>query len=153
MNDTMKFKKKLYLRIGVGAILFLTGITLSVFVWCIQNGIIQTVESGVIQMWNYYSGIAFGISAAALVKIGQNSYLLRNTNAFEKRMLEETDERNRYIGLKAWSITGYIMIYVIFISSFIAGFYSMVAAQILCYILALFALTYAVSYHILKRVN
>lgn len=153
MNETMKFKKKLYSRIGVSAFLFLTGITLSVLVWYIQNGTIQIGESEFIQMLTYYSGIAFGISVGALVKIGQNIYILRNKEAFEKRMLAETDERNRHISLKAWSITGYIMIYVIFISSFIAGFYSIVATQTINCILGFFALTYVVSYRILKRVN
>jgi hypothetical protein len=153
MNETMKFKKKLYSRIGVSAFLFLTGITLSVLVWYIQNGTIQIGESEFIHMLTYYSGIAFGISVGALVKIGQNIYILRNKEAFEKRMLAETDERNRYISLKAWSITGYIMMYAIFISSFIAGFYSMVATQTINCILGFFVLTYVVSYHILKRVN
>lgn len=153
MNETMKFKKKLYSRIGVSAFLFLTGISLSVLVWYIQNGTIQTTESEFIQMLTYYSGIAFGISVGALVKIGQNIYILINKAAFEKRMLAETDERNRYISLKAWSITGYIMIYVIFVSSFIAGFYSIVAVQFLTGALSFFALTYAVTYYILRRVN
>jgi len=153
MNDIIKFKKKLYLRIGISAFLLLTGIAISVLVQCIENGTVQISESEFIQMLSTFSGVAFGLIVISLAKIVQYIYFLRNKEALEKRMLMETDERNRYIGLKAWAITGYIMLYVIFISSFIAGFYSIVAVQMMFYILSLFALIYAVTYCILRRMN
>jgi len=153
MNKERQFRKKIYFRIGLYLFLLLTGIALGVLVFLIRRGDIKLANTGPGQFWNYYSGLALGIFIVALAKIAQNIYLLKNPNSFNKRMLAETDERNRYIHLKAWSVTGFIMFCLVFIISLVAGFYIPAAAWILQLIVMAFILTYALSYYILKRIN
>ena len=148
-----KFRKKLKLRTTLCTLLLVTGILLSIYAIIHQN---QTADSEhAASFFNGYTlGTGFGVTCAALVTLVMNIRYFYNPKACEAKMLQENDERNRYISLKAWSITGYVMLYLLFVATFIVGIHmSIETATVLIYTLLLFSIVHCVSRIIVNKTN
>jgi predicted Co/Zn/Cd cation transporter (cation efflux family) len=149
------FRKKLKVRAGISVFLTLTGLVAVMLIWNMNSGLDGLMAGGrqLSFLHGYYWGVGLGLTAAGLATFAKTLYLLRNQAAFTKRMLWETDERNRYISLRAWSWTGYVTLYALLLASFIVGRYSYEAALTLIAMLFGCGLIYGASYTILKRIN
>lgn len=120
------------LYIAAGALLFVLG--------CINNGDGSLCGAG---------GGLLGVGAVFLIR---NVKYRTNPEYKEKTDIAENDERNRYISLKSWAWTGYIMVLFAAVSAlvfYIAGRGEL--ALLSCCIMGLIAFLYLVNYLILQR--
>ena len=101
---------------------------------------------------SYWSGMG-----GALIAVG-GIFLIRQVRYKTDKTYQETmdvaqkDERNRFLGMKAWSWAGYLFMILCAVGSFvlrIAGFevYSVIAGGAVC----LLALLFWISYVVLRR--
>lgn len=101
-----------------------------------------------------YSGIGGGWLAIGIMQIFRNLKYNTNEEYKEKVDTEYTDERNRYIRMKAWSWAGYLFIIcaacvsvVLFIMN------QMLYGQILSYCICAILILYWGSYLVLQKKN
>jgi hypothetical protein len=136
----MDFKKKMIIRIILAAGFILFGIEL-IYVnlkGLATNSIIP--EIGAVYI------------LCGIVRLIQYLMVIKNDKKFEKRRIEENDERNIMIRMKAQSAT--FVIYVILSTVAMILLYladKEFVAQIISYTICAFVLIYFVCYHIVKR--
>lgn len=142
-NITQKIK----LRIIYSVLLTMLGI-ISLYV-----GIYIPFNSGNTEFSSgFYTGIGSGLIAASVITIIRNLRLLKNEDALKRREIYEADERNRMIGLKCWSYTGYAMFLLLYIALLFAGAINVLVMKTILAILAAFAICLFVSRCILKKI-
>ena len=115
-------------------------------------GITLAVLSITNKISDYFLGFAGGlIGAGALLLFRAIKY---KTNSEYKEMIEteKSDERNRYISMKAWSISAYIFVMICAVITIVCmimskSLYMQISASAICVMLLL----YCISYWILKR--
>lgn len=100
----------------------------------------------------YYTGLGFGVIAAAAITLVKNVLLLNNAEKLKARAIYEADERNKMIGLKTWSYAGYAMFILLYIAQMVAGVFNVVVMNTLLVVLAVFALSLFVSRVILTKI-
>lgn len=100
----------------------------------------------------YYVGLGSGLIAAGVITIIKNLRLLKNKEALKKREIYESDERNRMIGLKAWSYAGYAMFILLYIALLFAGAINVMIMNTILVILASFALCLFIAKCILNKI-
>lgn len=100
----------------------------------------------------YYVGLGSGLIAAGVITIIKNLRLLKNKEALKKREIYESDERNRMIGLKAWSYAGYAMFILLYIALLFAGAINVMIMNTILVILAAFALCLFIAKCILNKI-
>ncbi len=99
-----------------------------------------------------YSGIGGGWLAIGIMQIYKNLKYHSNTDYKEKIDVEYTDERNRYIRMKAWSWAGYLFIIGAAISSLVLFVLDMtLIGQILSYCICAVLVLYWGAYMILQK--
>jgi hypothetical protein len=154
-DNADKFRKKLRFRLGISILIALTGLAAAILILTLNRGFDGLmVDNHQLSFLNgYFWGVSLGLTGAGLATVGRMIYYLKNKKAFAKRMLLETDERNRYISLKAWSWTGYLMIYAMLVGSIIVGRFSFEATLALICMIFVCVFIYGVSYVIIKRSN
>jgi len=59
---------------------------------------------------SFYSGMGGGLIAVGILQTIRHIKYNKNAEYREKIDTETNDERNRFIRMKAWSVTGYIMV-------------------------------------------
>ncbi len=139
--------QKIKLRIMYCALLIILGI-ISLYV-----GICIPLASGNTEFSSgFYTGIGSGIIAASIITIIKNVRLLKNKDALKRREIYESDERNRMIGLKSWSYTGYAMFILLYIALLFAGAMNVIVMKTILGILAMFAVCLFISRCILKKI-
>ncbi len=139
--------QKIKLRIIYSALLTILGIA-SLYV-----GVCIPLASGNTEFSSgFYTGIGSGLIAAGLITILRNLRLLKNEDAIKRREIYEADERNRMIGLKCWSYTGYAMFLLLYIALLFAGAINVIVMKTILAILAAFAICLFVSRCILKKI-
>ena len=115
-------------------------------------GIVLTVCGALGVVDSYWSGMGSAlIVVGAIFLIRQIRYKTDKTYQ-ENVDVENHDERNRYIGMKAWSWAGYLFVMLSAVASIalkIAGLdlYSQIAGFVVCILVIL----YWVSYLILRK--
>lgn len=116
---------------------------------------------GVALMWlsiaevldsSYYSGMGGALIAVGVLQVIRNLRYRRNTDYQEKVDIEYNDERNKYLRMKSWSWTGYIVV----LTEGIGVIAAMIMGQhtiqlILSYSVCLIVFLYWVIYLILSR--
>lgn len=100
----------------------------------------------------YYTGLGFGVIAAAIITIIKNIRMLKNPEKLKEREIYESDERNKMIGLKTWSYAGYAMFILLYVAQMIAGVFSVVVMNTLLAVLGVFALSLFVSRIVLNKI-
>lgn len=139
--------QKIKLRIIYSALLTILGIA-SLYV-----GIYIPLASGnTAYSSGFYTGIGIGLIAASIINIIKNIHLLKNKDALKRREIYESDERNRLIGLKSWSYTGYAMFILLYIALLFAGAVNVLVMKTILAILAAFAVCLLISRCILKKI-
>ena len=101
-----------------------------------------------------YSGMGGGWLAVGIMQIYKNLKYHSNEEYKEKIDIEYSDERNRYIRMKAWSWAGYLFIIgsaIICIGLFVLG--QTVYGQIISYCMCAVLVLYWVSYIVLQKKN
>lgn len=101
-----------------------------------------------------YSGIGGGWLAIGIMQIYKNLKYHSNEEYKEKIDIEYTDERNRYIRMKAWSWAGYLFIIgaaIVSVVMFVMN--QMIYGQIISYCMCSILVLYWGSYILLQRKN
>ncbi|MBE5851493.1 MAG: hypothetical protein E7299_00830 [Lachnospiraceae bacterium] len=88
----------------------------------------------------FYTGVGGGLIAASVITLIKNIMILKNADKLKEREIYENDERNKMIGLKTWSYTGYAMFTLLYIGMLVAGFFSEVVMNTLLVIMGVYAL-------------
>ena len=65
--------------------------------------------------------------------------------------MEESDERNRLIGLRCWALAGYTMFLFLYLAMLAAGLYSVTVLKVLLAVTAAFAFLLLVYRIMLQR--
>ena len=105
-----EFKRKIINRIILKAIFT---VTLIMLFFIAEHGIIEP------SFFNEYNAFSFTCIISAIIASSIKHFIvLKNPKFFKKQYIAESDERNKQISLKAWAWTGYMSIYVIFVSAF-----------------------------------
>lgn len=140
-------EKRIKFRICYAVILIILGI-ISIYV-----GNMVSLESGNSDFSSgFYNGVGFGLIAAAAITIIRNIRLLKNEEALNKRKIYEEDERNRLIGLKTWSYTGYAMFIILYIALIVAGAFNVVVMKTILVIIAAFGVCLVISRKIVEHI-
>lgn len=98
------------------------------------------------------SGMGGGLVGVGVIQLIRGIQYNTSEEYREKYNTEASDERNRFIRMKAWSWAGYLLVEIcalVCIVCMIIGqsFYSQLVGMVVCLIIAL----YWISYMILKR--
>ena len=88
----------------------------------------------------FYSGVGTGLIVAAIITIIRNIRTLKNEKLLKEKEIYENDERNKIIGLKTWSYTGYAMFIILYVGLLVAGFISEMVLNTILVILGVYAL-------------
>lgn len=88
----------------------------------------------------FYSGVGCGLIAAGIITIIRNVHTLKNEKLLKEKEIYENDERNKMIGLKTWSYTGYAMFIILYLGLLVAGFISELVLNTILVILGVYAL-------------
>ena len=100
----------------------------------------------------YFSGLGFGLLAAGVLQLIRYFRYRSDKNYREKTDIDQHDERNRYLALKAWAFSAYLFVIIGAVASIcfrIAGLtvYSQATAYSICAVLIL----YVICYFVFKR--
>ena len=100
------------------------------------------------------SGIGGGWLVVGAMQIYKNLKYHSNEEYKEKVDIEYTDERNRYIRMKAWSFAGYLFVIIAAFASIVLFMMKQVAyGQILSYCLCSMLILFWASYLVLQKKN
>ena len=127
-------------RLALSIFWLVTGVALTVL------SILEVLDSA------YWSGMGGGLTAGGALQIARNLRYRRNPQYREKIDTEAGDERNRFLRMKSWSWTGYIVMLVEAVGVVVA----MVLRQetvrtVLSSSVCLILVVYWVSYLVLSR--
>lgn len=101
-----------------------------------------------------YSGMGGGLLVVGAMQIYRNLKYHNNEEYKEKIDIEYSDERNRYIRMKAWSWAGYLFIIgAAIISIVLFVMKQTVYGQIISYCMCAVLVLYWVSYIVLQKKN
>ena len=101
-----------------------------------------------------YSGMGGGLLVVGAMQIYRNLKYHSNEEYKEKIDIEYSDERNRYIRMKAWSWAGYLFIIgAAIISIVLFVMKQTVYGQIISYCMCAVLVLYWVSYIVLQKKN
>ena len=108
-------------------------------------GILGVIDS-------YWSGMGAGLLGVGIVFLIRQIRYKTNAEYKEEYDIEVSDERNRFIGMKAWSWAGYLFVMIAAVGSIVCKLLGredlmMFCSMSVCLILVL----YWVSYMVLKR--
>lgn len=133
-------EKKIKIRIIYGALLCVCGIISA----CISEFVMT--EFGKML---FSSGVLLAVGLATIIR---NVRILKDEDALNKMDIYESDERNRLIGLKSWSYTGYIMFLLLYLALMIAAVVNELVMKTILVIFLCFAACILVTRFVLKRV-
>lgn len=101
---------------------------------------------------SFCAGLGGGWIAVGVMQLYRNKKYHSDENYKEKIDIEASDERNRYIRMKAWSWAGYLFVIISGIGSIILHVIGQETyGQILSYSLCLILVLYVVAYIILQK--
>ena len=139
-------EKRVKIRIAYSVLLCILGI-ISIYV----GNFVPLASGNTDFSAGFYNGIGFGLMVASIITIIKNIRLLKNKKALKQRDIYESDERNRLIGLKTWSYTGYAMFIILYIALLVAGALNVVVMKTILAVLAVFALCLLISRKIVEK--
>jgi F0F1-type ATP synthase membrane subunit c/vacuolar-type H+-ATPase subunit K len=135
----LNFKRKLFTRIILSAVLCATGIILSLY-FAFWGEISETND--------YIYGLLVGLTGVGFGNAIMYMHILRSPSSYKKRLIAENDERNKQISQKAWACAGYMSIFAILVSTLF------VPSEFIKYILCLMCvplIVYFIAFGILRR--
>lgn len=139
-------EKRMKLRIVYSVLLGILGVA-SIYV----GGFVPLASGNTDFSAGFYVGVGCGTVAAAVITIIKNIRLLKNAEALRKRDIFEADERNRLIGLKTWSYTGYAMFIILYVALLIAASVNVVIMKTILAVLGVYGLCLLITRKIVER--
>jgi len=146
----MDFRKKVKLRIYFSALLIVLG--------ALAVGIVLSFEPFAADIAHdksftqgFYFGMGFGLIGAGIATIIKNMRYLKSAEKFKAAEIAAKDERNRYIANRTWSISAFIMLFLIYMAVIIAGMYNMLVFSTLLAVLGAYGLILLIVHIILKK--
>ncbi|NLE25510.1 MAG: hypothetical protein GX625_09250 [Clostridiaceae bacterium] len=126
-------------------------LALSVF-WIISGATLFILSiTGVIAS-ALYSGMGGALMAVGILQVIRNLKYRKNSTYKEKVDIEFTDERNKYLRMKAWSWAGYLVVLIEAIAGVVAAVQGQhLIQQILFYSICLIVFIYWISYLVLSK--
>lgn len=101
---------------------------------------------------SFYSGMGGGLIAVGVLQIIRNIKYRSNQEYKERVDIEENDERNRFIHMKSWSWTGYIIVLVNAVGSIVATVMNQDLIRSYClYSVCVILIVYWISYMIVSK--
>lgn len=143
------YRKKLIIGNILSVIIILAGIFSLVLSIIMKNNNLNNISDF---QNGFYCGTGGGLIGAGIVTIIRNTILLRNKEKFRKAEIKEKDERNRFIIQKAWSISGIIGMFLLYISVVIAGAYNSIVFITLLSTLCLYFLILIITMLVLQKI-
>lgn len=124
---------------------------LSVF-WVVLGTILLGLSIAEIIDQSLYAGMGGAMMTIGILQVVRNLRYRNDQEYKEKVDIEITDERNKYLRMKAWSIAGYIMVLAGAAGSLVAFFAGHEETQqvLLCSV-ALLVFIYWLAYMILNK--
>ena len=121
-------------------------------IWIIVGIILSVLEFTGVSDNPIYSGMGGGLLGVGIMQVVRNVKYNSNPEYKEKVDIQYSDERNRYIRMKAWSWAGYLFILgaaMVSIVLFAANLtqYGQIVSYCMCAVLVL----YWISYMVLQR--
>ena len=118
----------------------------------IAIGIVLTVCGAMGVVDSYWSGMGGALIAVGAIQLIRQIRYSTDKVYQEKTDVENKDERNRFLSMKAWSWTGYLFVMISAIASIVLkilgqDIYSTIAGLAVCVIITL----YWVAYLILRK--
>ena len=142
MSNSIDFERRCRTRIGVGAgFVVLGGLAVLVVVmnhW--QLPVMYLEEGNGDFLPQFYVSLGCAMMVTGVINIVKNSRYLKNDGLRKKRALEETDERNRLMGLRAWAYSGYSMFLLLYLGILVSGFISVTVVKTLLAVMAVYGL-------------
>ena len=100
----------------------------------------------------FWSGMGSALLVIGVIRLLRFYRLKKNDGYREKMETAQTDERNQFIRMKAWSWAGYLFIMVSAITTIIFRILSQdLLSQVASYSVCLMLVLYWVSYFVLKK--
>jgi len=88
----------------------------------------------------FYTGIGTGLIAAGIITIIRNVRILKDEKLLKEKEIFENDERNKLIGMKTWSYTGYAMLLILYVGLLVGGFIGETVLNTILVIIGIYAL-------------
>lgn len=112
------------------------------------------ITSAIGLIGDIYLGFGSGIAVVGIIQLIKKIRYITDKEYQEKTDIELSDERNKYISLKAWSWAGYLFVIIAGFTTIICmilsqTLYMQISAMAVCLIIVL----YWISYIIIKRKN
>lgn len=128
-------------------------LALSIF-WVVLGAALLILSVMEILDSSIYGGMGGALIAVGILQIVRIGRYRSNGEYKEKFDIEVSDERNKYLRMKAWSCAGYAMVLIMAVGSVVA----MIAGQdliqrVLLCLVALMVFAYWLSYMILNKRN
>ncbi len=121
-------------------------------VWIVLGLVFLTLSIAGILDSSLFSGIGGGLLAVGALQIIRQVRYSKNAAYREKVDVERNDERNKFISMKSWSLTGIIVVLVNAVGSFIAMMLGhREIQQVMLYSICLIVGVYWITYMILSR--
>ena len=124
---------------------------LSVF-WIILGAVLLGLSIAGVLDSSMYAGMGGGLLAVGALQVVQNLRYRKNAEYREKIDTEANDERNRFLRMKSWSWTGYLVVLAESVGVVIAMILGQTQIQLLlsCSV-CLILVVYWISYLVLSR--
>ncbi len=152
-DSPVDFEKRCRMRIHWGVRFMILGAA-AVLVVVLNHGQVPVMyaenDSGDF-LPQFYVSLGFAMAASGAVTVVKNFRCLKNDGLKKQRALEETDERNRLLGLRAWAYSGYSMFLLLYLGILAGGFISVSLVKILLAVMAVYGLNLLIFRSILSK--
>ena len=98
------------------------------------------------KMLGLFSGIGMGLFAAGIVLWIKNKRLINNDEKLKASRLNNTDERIREVGNKAFRVAAVVMLVVLYATGAIGGLFYPVLFGALLFIISAFLIAYLIAF-------
>lgn len=140
MDHPVDFDKRCRMRIGMSVGFMILGAA-AVFMVVMNHWnlpVMYLEENNSDFLPQFYVSLGCAMIATGAVNIVKNNRYLKNDDLKKKRSLEETDERNRLLGLRAWAYSGYSMFLLLYLGILVSGFISVAIVKVLLAVMAVY---------------
>lgn len=153
-DTPVDFAKRCRNRMAASAVIIAAGALALTASWLFRENYFHVV-SGEAASENFipgfYTGTGFGLIASGIITCIQNYRYLKNNSLYKRRSVEETDERNRLLGLRCWAYAGYTLFLILYLGMLISGFINVIILKVLLAVAAVFALLLLIFRIVLER--
>lgn len=149
IDEPVNFEKRCRSRVIVSAVIMAVGAV----TWGVSlcYGIRVPEESTAFAL-EFYTVMGPALIAAGLVSLIRNRRYLGDEKLKRERELVESDERNRLLGLRCWSYTGYTMFLLLYVGILVSGFFSELVMRTLMAVMGVFGFVLLIFRMYLRRI-